>query len=224
MTKPQTFRLILTGPYAGKDAHLNGYDFEDGVLELYGTMEAVQGVVTYMGRAYQAYLEGSDELKFAQNRDMENANGEYNFEGQTQPQEGEDHSPGDIQPEGSGSDSVSAIDGVGSGEDEEGAEGGVSDRDGHEDSGVSTTAAGQSGSFAAEKNLELKKAVLSLDVDNDEHWTKAGIPALAAVEVAYGYNGITRKDIQKAAPEWDRDRAREAERAKIESELGEIVG
>lgn len=41
----------------------------------------------------------------------------------------------------------------------------------------------------------VKRAVMSLDDANDDHWTQAGLPAMAAVEKAAGDTTITRAEV-----------------------------
>lgn len=59
-------------------------------------------------------------------------------------------------------------------------------------------------------NNKLLEAVKKLDPENDEHWTKIGKPAVEAVEKFYGSTDIARKDIEGAAPGYDREAARAA--------------
>lgn len=68
-------RFVLVGALAGKTVNLGGHNFVDGVFEFVGTEPGVfpgpdeitmKGV--YLAKSYQAYLEGSNELKEAQAR------------------------------------------------------------------------------------------------------------------------------------------------------------
>lgn len=212
MAQPRTHRLILTGPLAGKTIKLNGRHFKEGVLELYGKAEAVEGLITYMGRSYQAYLEGSDELRKAQARDaehLEKTNGECDIQRTIRDEEGLDPGEGEVQPEGEGSTSEGDDNGDGSAEGSEGSEGGLPDRDGLQNAGISASEVGPGGPFPETQDIALRNAVLALDPENDEHWTQGGKPAISAVEQAYDSTGVTRKDIQAAMPEWNRDKAKE---------------
>lgn len=47
---------------------------------------------------------------------------------------------------------------------------------------------------------DIKAAIALLDKDNDEHWTQAGLPEVAAVKEALGAD-VTRKQIEEAAPD-----------------------
>ena len=59
-----------------------------------------------------------------------------------------------------------------------------------------------------EVNEKLLAAVLSLDPDNDAHWTQDGKPAIAAVVESYGSNDVKRADINLVVPDYDREAAR----------------
>jgi len=56
----------------------------------------------------------------------------------------------------------------------------------------------------------IKTAILELDPEHDDHWTDAGLPAMAAVEDLVGSKSINRADVAAAVPDWDRDKALEA--------------
>lgn len=60
------------------------------------------------------------------------------------------------------------------------------------------------------KLSKLAMAIMSLDPANDEHWTGQGIPAMSAVEKAYGSTDITRNNVENELPGWTREKAREA--------------
>ena len=53
-------------------------------------------------------------------------------------------------------------------------------------------------------------ALRQLDPENDDHWTEAGLPSMAAVEERVGSKDIKRADVAAAMPDWDRDKALEA--------------
>lgn len=232
MTQPRSHKLVLTGPYTGKTKRLQGHLFDRGVLKFYGTAAAVEGLVTYMGRSYQAYLEGSDELRAAQDRDdaaylkeisRETADGERDIQGEISESEGTDPGDGDVQSEGSGSSETPPDDGTGAGEDPEGSEGDVSDRDGHEDPRVPDAEAGSGGPVETSRsvNVALQNAVYALDPENNGHWTGAGLPAMTVVEHVYGSADITRRDVEIAAPGYDRDAAHDTHAVMTASESEE---
>lgn len=63
---------------------------------------------------------------------------------------------------------------------------------------------------AAEKQgLSLAESIGQLDPNDDDHWTKAGLPAIAAVETIFGKD-ISREDIEAAAPGFNRSIALQA--------------
>ena len=61
-----------------------------------------------------------------------------------------------------------------------------------------------------EMTEKIAAAVRGLNPENDEHWTGAGLPAMAAVEDLVGSKDIKRADVEAAVPGWDRDKALEA--------------
>ena len=263
MTQPKDWKLVLTGAYAGKTVELNGYNFTDGILALFGAPKAVEGVIRYMGKSYQAYLEGSDELDKAQERDRlyeieqtdkraeeaetaelealrtakelderearvaelrelralqaqkDDTDGKRDNSGKVRPAPGDDSGDSGFQSDGSRSSETTAVNGGGSNETSEGDSGSVPSGDGHADSRVPDSETGSRGDKPAEGSLEvdtkLVKAIHALDPDNDEHWTGVGLPAMTAIELAYGSTGVTRKDVTAAIPEWNREKAQEAE-------------
>lgn len=263
MTQPKDWNLVLTGAYAGKTVELNGYNFTNGVLAMFGAPETVEGVIRYMGKSYQAYLEGSDELEIAQERDRlyeieqadkrteeaetaelealrtakelderearvkelrelralqaqkDSTDGKRDNSGKVRPAPGDDSGDSDLQSNGDRSSETTAVDGGGSDETSEGDSGGVPSGDGHEDSGVPDSETGPRGNKSAEGSLaidtKLVKAIHALDPGNDEHWTGVGLPAMTAIELAYGSTGVTRKDVTAAIPDWNREKAQEVE-------------
>lgn len=66
------YNFIKTGAFAGKTVNLGGYQFVEGIYTLSANAEGVlpsekdaQALHKYLGGAYQAYLEGSQELEAA---------------------------------------------------------------------------------------------------------------------------------------------------------------
>ena len=55
---------------------------------------------------------------------------------------------------------------------------------------------------------KLRNAVLSLDVNDDNHWTKDGLPLMAQIEKAYGSKDVDKKHVDLVMPGWNRDLAR----------------
>lgn len=56
--------------------------------------------------------------------------------------------------------------------------------------------------------MSLAAALAALDPENDEHWTTAGKPAMAAVEALMGDVSITRAQVEDAYPDFSREAAR----------------
>lgn len=200
--------LVLTGVRAGKTCILNGKQFVDGKHTIQGDPEVVASVCTYMGRCYDAYPEGSEELKLAQARDrgeditdgrhLDNA--EAGESGPAEAVSGNDHEELGSAAEEDAAQRSGDADG------DAGSAGSGPDGDGHEDTGLSAESAGAE--HGAGNNARLKGVIQDLDPDLDENWTKTGKPALAAVQKAYGAD-VTRSDINNAAPDWTREKAQE---------------
>lgn len=223
MAQQRKWELVLTGPYAGRTIELNDYLFVEGSLKFQDSFENIEGVVTYMGRSYQAYLVGSPELRHAQERDRKNkeiADGERDIPEGSDSGEQHDTTGGVVQPTGKEPTETETVNGEGPASTEAGAEGDVPGRDGHADAGVPDAEAGPSGngepretgeaerqlqSVAAELVVAVKKA---LDPDDDSHWNTNGKPAMEAVAIAAGSEAVTRKDVEAALPGWDRAAAR----------------
>lgn len=214
MSTPQTFKLVLTGHFAGQNAKLRGHEFKRGTLVLNGTMESVQGLVTYMGKCYQAYLEGSDELAAAQVRDKEARNGKRYPEGGNS--EAGKSPDGDLGPEGPGAPEEAPTEGDGDADADSGGPGSDAGGTGHEDTGVPAPEKGRIETSPLNGDMtELKSAVEALDPDVDANWTAAGLPTMVALEHVSG--GVTRKMVREAAGNWNRDAARKAKT------LGDLV-
>lgn len=200
--------LVLTGAYKGRTCVLNGKQFVDGKHTIQGDPDVIASVCKYMGRSYQAYPEGSEELKLAQARDRGE---DISHGGDTDASEASESGPAEAVP---GDDHAelgsSAAEGADDGQLDAGSDAGDSgvrpDGDGHEHSGLS--ASGEGSEHGAGNNPRLKGVIQDLDPDLDENWTKTGKPALAAVQKAYGAD-VTRQDINNAAPGWDREKAQE---------------
>lgn len=57
---------------------------------------------------------------------------------------------------------------------------------------------------------DLKDALKQLDVNNDDHWTKGGLPMVDVVSHFHG-EPVTRSDIAEVWPDFTRDIARDGE-------------
>lgn len=217
-------RLVLTGPLAGATRMLNGHYFERGVCVIQGAPDNLEHVLTYMRRSYQAYPEGSVELQDAQRayedakamklRELE-ANGVRNIPAYLKPPKKPTEVSSDIQPNGAGASEVPPVHGGTIGASEAGDAGAVSGGDGLPDAGATDAqpAAGPNGDTNREpagvSDSRLKTAILSLDPENDAHWTGQDLPAMAAIEAAYGSTDVTRNAVEAELPGWTRTGARE---------------
>lgn len=102
---------------------------------------------------------------------------------------------GRVQPTGEGLDEVSTDNGDGPDGSGDSPEGSVPSGDGQQDTGDDGT---------QEFKDRLLTAINKLEVENDEHWTKDGRPRIDAVEKFYGSAGVTRGDVDAAAPGYTR--------------------
>ncbi|MCK5641931.1 MAG: hypothetical protein KAJ19_14100, partial [Gammaproteobacteria bacterium] len=91
------------------------------------------------------------------------------------------------------------------------------DGNGHEHSGIPKFP--EDADYRAEEpassvNTDILAAVRKLDPEVDSHWVVTGAhkgkPKLQAVEDAYGKAGLTRQDVEAAAPGYNRDAAFDA--------------
>lgn len=53
-------------------------------------------------------------------------------------------------------------------------------------------------------DTKIKAALAAIDHDNDEHWTRHGIPAMSYVEGVLGDTSITRRQVFAAQPDLER--------------------
>lgn len=172
-------RLTLHGHFKGQTVTLNGYRFVKGVLELPGDMDHNDGIVKYFARSYQAYPDGvaPEVAKYGTS------------EIPASPQQGRSTSvPSRVQQVGTGSTKETTNLGTGTTGTETGTEGSMANGDGY-------------------SNPRLHQAIMSLDPNNNGHWTQSGKPAIAALEAILGVGNITRKDVELVAPDFDRETA-----------------
>jgi hypothetical protein len=212
------FEIELVGHFAGKTVVLNGLQYVDGVATIKGEATAMASLMEYHRKCYQAYLVGSADLAAAKAR-LENKEPEadgISADIQGSEREVESGARSDIEPaavelDGSGSDEAPA---TGSGPVSEGSRGESGSDGEHESSdatssGEPTEAVVEPTEPQAPVNKKLADAVMKLDYGNNDHWTDGGLPAMKAVESAYGATGITRADVEDAMPEWNRESAEE---------------
>lgn len=63
---------------------------------------------------------------------------------------------------------------------------------------------------------QIAQAVISLDADNDEHWTKSGLPAMGEVEKLVGDTSIVRAQVDEAMPGYTRGVAKKQQKEEKE--------
>lgn len=205
-------QLELTGPHAGKTIQLRKWKFVNGKLMLTGEESEVNRLVKFIGRNWQAYPVDSDKLRQAQGNGE--TDGQRDSEGAVREDSGDDSAEGVVQPGGEGPADEDADGGSGHVEPETGASGSDPSGDRHEDAGVPEESnqpaeVENSESVTEDSHVDqkLQDVIMSLDPNENEHWSEEGKPALAAVAEGYGSAGLTRQDIDAAAPDWNRDAA-----------------
>lgn len=174
--------FVLTPPLEGQTLRLGDYGFEQGRCTIKAPADQMALHARFLERNWQAYPEGHDALK-------EKPDGQRDL--QPEP-EGDD---GNLQPAGEG---------AAPGTDPAALEGNAGPEAVHEAGGLEPEGDGQ----APELNEKLRKAVMALDPVDNAHWTKDGKPAMTAVEKLYGSSGLTRADVDAAAPGYTRDKAK----------------
>ncbi len=210
----ETVDFILTGARAGHTCVLNGKQFVKGVMRMKGSREQLEPVLAYYGRTYHAFPHGSKELEAAQARDAEGRkkpNGQHNADkaGQSGSANGLDGARADDH---AGQHQTAAGSAVQHGADHDaqaGSAGVRSNRDGHGDTGIRAGQESQQQQSDAPGDLtKIRAAVLALDGSNNDNWTPEGKPTVDAVSNAMNDPQVTRKLIDAAAGDWDRDQAR----------------
>jgi hypothetical protein len=176
----------LTGAHAGKTIRLGKYQFTDGKCELSCPAHEMALHARSLERNWSAYPEGHPILT-----KQDNGNGTGEVPPGSTVTTGDANVQGDVQQDGSAAGEAAA----GSGDDADAASGTAGDQ-----------AAGADGPEASVTpvNTKLQKAVMSLDPNNDEHWTQDGKPAISAVQTAYGSADVTRADVTAVAPDFNR--------------------
>jgi len=201
----ETVDLVLTGGRTGRTVKINGKQFVDGVIRLRGSREQLEPVISYYGRAYAAFPAGSAALKAHQARDAEN--GKSQTDATSQPGKANGLVSANSDANSGRTQSAGAADHDGRDHAAKGGSAGVrSDRDGHADAGL--RAGQESIERKPDASGELKKireAVLSLDPSVDEQWTTDGKPAVEAVAQAANDAAVSRKQIDAAAGDLNRE-------------------
>lgn len=164
-------RLVLTGGRAGHTEVLGKFQFVNGVMDFEGDAKAIVGICTYMARVYQAYPEGSEELRNVSTLSSSDGPAEQVQSGGA----AEQHGPAQ----------EAADNGGGAVDPAAGAAGSVpSARDRH-----------------ANARLDrIREAVMTLETGNDDHWSADGLPRVDVIATLAGDPSIRRKDVEHAVP------------------------
>lgn len=178
--------LELTGARAGQTCVLGKYQFVKGRTVVSGEGRKVASAVKFLGRVYAAFPSGSRELseRRAQEKAASPALQEVaNGDAQTDESAAGGQSAevlGDLQSDGAADEAA----------------------------GDSTVTADAQADPAENGPLgyrhpdtRLREAILSLDKANDELWTAEGRPRLDALTKLPGMAGVTRRDVDRVAPE-----------------------
>jgi hypothetical protein len=178
MSDQMSVTLVLTGGRAGATCVLGKYQFVNGECPVHGQANAVGSMLRYMGRIYQAFPKGSEELARAQ---KEFADGQADADKSSGGGTAEPVS-GNLQPDGSANEA--ATDSVG-----DDGSGNASSEHVPEGHGL--------------QHSRINEALTLLDHSDDEHWTQGGKPAVHVVSEIMNEN-VSRADINAAAPDFKR--------------------
>lgn len=185
------FTFVLPPVMKKRTVRLNGLNFKDGEVTVRGEAKEIAGLVKYFTRSYQVEVKphGSSQVH-------------------SPTQQGETESvPSKIRQDGTGSEEETAVhigsdDGTRSGSARSG-----SDRDGYEDTRLSTEDRFNQSSSNQVNPEKLMKVLQELDPTNEAQWNAVGLPKLNVVGELYGSEGVTRKDIDSVWPEFNRKMA-----------------
>ena len=222
MSQVMQYEFRLFGPRKGQTVTINGHPFVNGrvvLVQASQNMEACMKVLSFYG----AYARGTPPYDEALAKEEAEEAKHGASEVLTETVKGPDAPvPTSVRPDGAGFAKETAVDGSGS-DHTEGADGSSGDThgDGHGHAGIPKFPEDKDRRVIeppSEVNETVKIAVLKLDPEVDQHWVMTGAhkgkPKLQAVEDAYGKAGLTRQDIEAAAPGWTRDHALETALAK----------
>lgn len=211
MTSEMRIELVLVGARAEFTGKLNNLHFVRGHAKVSGSADSVGHVINYY-RSYHAFPVGSDELAaaqaaFAPDKEKENGSGNPAQDAKSGAPESV---PGSVRPAGEGAAKAPDVPSGGDAPRSPGNTGPSAAGSGHADAGLSgqqANGSAQPGSESSTVNQALVAAVLKLDPDNADHWTEGGAPKVSAVALAYGNEALTRREIEEAAPGWNREAA-----------------
>lgn len=195
--------LHLTGAYAGQTIKLGSHQFVEGKCVLEGNGVDVDSALKVLGRSYQAFPAGSDELVAAQSRDSK-VKGPTNVNVSSSPADGKPGNPaslvGDHEPARAAGSSEAAV--IKPGpllSASAGDTGLVSDGPGTEITGLQPA-----------QVKKIKDALALLDPGVDAHWSEAGLPSIEMLVDITKDQTINRAAVSFVAPELNRVAAQTA--------------
>jgi len=202
MTQLMQREFFLFGANKGKTMNIGTHEFFSGRCLVQTSAESMGHIANYL-KSYSAFPKGSPEYDEAIKKEEENGiRSEVDkSDGQGTPEE----VPSTDESSGEGASTEEADDSPSDADTPQGEEGVRTEGDGHEDSGIPNQPVQPDTGLL---DVELKRAVMALDPDNNAHWTADGLPHLTIIEEAYGSTGITRQDVEIAAPGWNREKAK----------------
>lgn len=220
MSKPtlQSAVFELVGPNRGRTMLINGHQFVEGLMRLVEAPDTMDTVRRYMKR-HGAFVKGTPEHAAAvaleqsskaarQAAKEERRNGNANSTRRGSKRDPAAQVPGADGAAGKQAAPVRNDDGGGDAGCPAGGAGVVPDGGGPSDSGdASKSDEVSKDPNAKQPDEKLRGVVMALDHKNDANWTEEGLPAIEAVEAAYGNGNVTRADIEAAADNWTRKSA-----------------
>lgn len=201
-------RIILVGHFEGQDVTLRGYQFKKGILEVGNNPAEYGPIVAYMGVNYNGWLEGSSELVAARAnvaaskaaaKEKELGTGE-NLDGQAGSVEGGVQA--DLASTAGNAELGDTASGASSNGEPVVLPGGSGGEAGHN--------ARKPSPFIESDNPQVLKvvdAIRKLNPNVTEHWTATGLPMTSVVQETSGVPNVSRKDIEQAAPGWNKEMA-----------------
>ncbi len=217
MTQLLRYEFHLFGPRKGQDIMVNGHVFVKGVCHM--VLDNSHAGPLMRGLSfYGAYAKGTPAYEEAER--AENGIPTSIAPGDEQPSE--PAIPSFNESAGGATPKEDAPSSEGTTDPDGGQDGDSSSGDGHEHSGFRRFEEESDRIEPKEPegtvNAKVREAILSLDPNNKDHWTKAGIPALLAVEEAVGRAGTTRQDVESAARGYTREVAQAAQTPAVSTE------
>lgn len=175
--------LELTGARTGSTCVLGKYQFVKGRTVVSGDGPKVASAVKFLGRIYAAFPVGSRELEVVRAKEKA-AKGEVpNGDAQTDPAAAGGAAaevPGGVPPAGASGEAAG---------------------DGPQPAAGAANPAEHGPVGYRHPDTRLREAILSLDKANDEHWTAEGKPRLDAITKQGGLANVTRRDVERVAPD-----------------------